>query len=520
LHQFDIMHWADVIAKTLVSRGSKHLISTGISPSGFIHVGSLREAITAEAVHKAVNELDADAKLIYLVDSFDPLRRRYAFLPESYEQEVGKPLCSIPCPCGEHMNYAHHFIQPFLDAIRELGVKPEIFWTHELYSTGKLAGAIDNVIKGKDKVANILREVTGRDVPAGFFPYNPLCPVCGRFAEITITGYEFPYVSYKCACGHEGKADVRKDDGKLPWRIEWAAKWKILGVTCEPFGKDHAAAGGSYDTGVRFAREIFGIEPPYPIPYEFIQLKGKGQMHKSSGSVVTGVDALKITPAPVLNYEVLRYNPDRHIDYDPGLGVLDAVDEYDRVENMYYTGGAGEKEEDLLRAYALAQPNGPRRTMPVQVPYRHLVSVVQCTDSFDGVIEVLKRTEHMENIDAKDLELLKQRVDCVRYWLDHFAPDEVKFCIAMEMPDVKLTEQETAFMKFLSLSLAKVAWEGDLIHDAVYECAKSSGLGAGKGFQVLYQVFVNRCSGPRLGYFLSTLDREFVTKRIDQAAQM
>jgi hypothetical protein len=55
------MHWADVIAKTLVARGRKHLISTGISPSGFIHVGSLREAITAEAVHKAVDELDADS---------------------------------------------------------------------------------------------------------------------------------------------------------------------------------------------------------------------------------------------------------------------------------------------------------------------------------------------------------------------------------------------------------------------------------------------------------------------------
>ncbi|MDD1767786.1 MAG: lysine--tRNA ligase, partial [Methanomassiliicoccales archaeon] len=159
------MHWADVIANTLVSRGRKHLISTGISPSGFIHVGSLREAITAEAVRKAADEHDADAKLIYLVDSFDPLRRRYAFLPESYEQEIGKPLCSIPCPCGGHMNYAHHFIQPFLDAIRELGVNPEVFWTHELYSTGKLAGAIDNVIKEKEKVANILREVTGREVP-------------------------------------------------------------------------------------------------------------------------------------------------------------------------------------------------------------------------------------------------------------------------------------------------------------------------------------------------------------------
>jgi lysyl-tRNA synthetase class 1 len=68
-------------------------------------------------------------------------------------------------------------------------------------------------------------------------------------------------------------------------------------------------------------------------------------------------------------------------------------------------------------------------------------------------------------------------------------------------------------------SLGNIAWEGDLIHDAVYECAKSSELGAGKGFQALYQIFVNRRSGPRLGYFLSTLDRDFVVTRIKQASQ-
>ena len=73
---------------------------------------------------------------------------------------------------------------------------------------------------------------------------------------------------------------------------------KIFGVTCEPFGKDHAAAGGSYKTGVRFCKELFDIDPPYPIPYEFIQFKGKGQMHKSTGHVVTGTDAFENDSRP------------------------------------------------------------------------------------------------------------------------------------------------------------------------------------------------------------------------------
>ncbi|MBM4237421.1 MAG: lysine--tRNA ligase, partial [Euryarchaeota archaeon] len=368
-------------------------------------------------------------------------------------------------------------------------------------------------------VVQILREVTGREIQNDFFPYNPRCPSCGRFAEVTIGSYEFPFVAYTCSCGYEGKADIRKDDGKLPWRIEWAAKWKVFGVTCEPFGKDHAAAGGSYDTGVRFAREIFGIEPPYPIPYEFIQLKGKGQMHKSSGNVVTGVDALKITPAPVLNYSMLRYNPDRHIDYDPGLGVLDVVDEYDRVERLYYKGGADEKEVDLLRAYELGQPRFPRQHMPMQVPYRHLVSIVQIAPIFDGVVDILKRTEKIAEISQTDMESLWERIQCVRYWLENFAPDEVRFSLATDMPEGKLNEQEIAFMNCLLAGLRGIDWQGDAIHDAVYGCAKTSGMSAGKAFQALYQIFIDRRSGPRLGHFLSTLSKDFVIGRIEQASK-
>jgi lysyl-tRNA synthetase class 1 len=93
------MHWADVEAKTLLEKGNVHLINTGITPSGTLHVGTLREAITAEAVRKALSKQGANVRMIYLVDSWDPLRKRYPFLPESFEAEVGKPLAdSGRCP--------------------------------------------------------------------------------------------------------------------------------------------------------------------------------------------------------------------------------------------------------------------------------------------------------------------------------------------------------------------------------------------------------------------------------------
>ena len=176
-----------------------------------------------------------------------------------------------------------------------------------------------------------------------------------------------------------------------------------------------------------------------------------------------------------LNYNILRYNPERHIDYDSGMGILDLVDEYDRVERMYFEGSASEKEEDLLRAYELAQPDGVRDSLPFQVPYRHLVNVTQMSDCFDGVLQVLQRTEDMDGIMVEDLKLLEHRVECVRYWLNAFAPEMVKFSLAEEMPDVELTDQERGFLEVVRGSLENEEWEGDAIHNAVYEAAKGAG---------------------------------------------
>ncbi len=512
------MHWADVVAKELTSVKDEHLISAGISPTGFIHVGSLREAVTAEAVRKALADQGADVRMIYLIDSYDPLRRRYDFLPDRFEDEVGRPISDIPCPYGCHDTYAGHFIKPFMDSMGDLGIDCEIFWTHELYRRGEFADAIDASFQRHDRVLEILSTVTGRSMPEGFYPFSPLCPTCGRFSNGEVLGYEYPLVSYRCGCGEEGEADIRKGEGKLSWRLEWPAKWAIFGVSCEPFGKDHAAAGGSYDSGVRLVREVFDAEPPLPIPYEFIQLKGKGQMHKSTGSAVSGVDALRMTPASVFSYTITRVNPERHIDYDSELGILDMVDEYDRIERLYYEGGATDKEEDLVRAYELSQPHGPRDEMPMQIPYRHLVNVVQISKDFDDILETLRRTEDLGGISVNELKTLEERVECVRYWLNAFAPEKVKYSIAEEMPDVAVSEEEAAFLSRLREELQGCEWAGDAIHDTVYETAKESGLGAKKGFQALYRIFIERRNGPRMGYFLATLDRDFVLRRIAEAA--
>ena len=45
------MHWAEVIADDLLKTGKKHTLATGITPSGPIHIGNMREVLTTDAVY-------------------------------------------------------------------------------------------------------------------------------------------------------------------------------------------------------------------------------------------------------------------------------------------------------------------------------------------------------------------------------------------------------------------------------------------------------------------------------------
>ena len=152
------------------------------------------------------------------------------------------------------------------------------------------------------------------------------------------------------------------------------------------------------------------------------------------------------------------------------------------------------------------------------VPYRHLVHVVQTAENFDGIMKIINRTEGLMPPAPEDLEVLRERCDCVRYWLEMFAPDEIKFAIAKQMPQVELTAQEKNYFSILKAALAEASWDPDTIHNAVYDNTKGAEIPPKMAFQALYKIFVSRTSGPRLGYFLSTLDRDFVITRLAEAS--
>ncbi|RLF39595.1 MAG: lysine--tRNA ligase [Thermoplasmata archaeon] len=513
------MHWADVIAYRF-DRDVEQVIATGITPSGPIHIGNMREVLTADAVYRAAKDLGIKARFIYIADDFDPLRKVYPFLPDHYEKYIGMPLSEIPCPCGGHRSYADHYLSSFLQSLKELGIKPEVYRASEMYIKGEYRDLICISLENSGRIKKIMEEVSGRALPKDWLPFNIKCENCGRLTSSKALLYEYPMIEYECDCGYQGEIDIRKGGvGKLPWRVDWPARWKLFGVTFEPFGKDHAAAGGSWDTGKRISKEIFNYPPPMHVVYEFIQLKGKGAMHSSKGTAVSAEEMLRMTPPEVLRFLIMKNKPSKHIDFDPGIGILDLVDEYDKEERMYF----GEEEaergiKDLKRTYELSQPYEIPDKLPIQVPYRHLVTVVQITRKWEEIKKILIRNGQIpEELDKRDEERLKKRVENVLYWLDRFAPEKVKFEVKKELPKVSITKDQLNALKVLENILANIEWTPENLHDAIYKCAEKSGTNAKDIFSAVYLIILGQKHGPRLGYFLALLGKDFVMNRLREA---
>ena len=516
------MHWADVLAEDLLREKKKHVLATGITPSGPIHIGNMREILTTDAVYRSVLAKGGDASLIYVADDYDHLRKVYPYLPKTYEKYVGMPISEIPCPCGKHDSYADHYLLSFLNSLKEIGVKPKVYRASQMYKNGDYKEAIKVALENTDKIRHIIETISKRQLPKNWLPFNIKCDKCNRLTTAKPIMYDYPTIEYKCECGYEGKVDITKGGvGKLPWRVDWPARWKMLNVTFEPFGKDLGTVGGARDTGEKISEEIYNYPPPKYTVYEFILLKGQGAMHSSKGTALSSEEMLKITPPEVLRFLLMNNQPNKHLTFDSELGLLNLVDDYDKFERVYF---GVEKEikgmKDLEKTYELSQPNQVPKKIPFQLPYRHLVTLVQIGENWKKVKNILQRTEQIpKDLKKPDEEHLRQRAEHAQYWLENYAPEMLKFKVQKKIPKISLTGEQKNFLKMFLEKTPDIGWEPENIHNAIYKISEEQKIPIKTSFKTIYQIILGKEKGPRAGYFLSNLDKDFVTGRMKEAVK-
>ncbi|HUR16210.1 MAG TPA: lysine--tRNA ligase, partial [Candidatus Limnocylindrales bacterium] len=331
-------YWADEIAGQVVGR---QVVNDSKTPSGTVHVGSLRGVVLHDAVRRVVAARGMDVEFRYGIEDLDPMDSQALLTPDAVERYMGVPLSHVPAPDGSpHPNYARHFATIFLETFAELGIHPHLYWMSEQYGSGAMDPYIVKALDHAEVILDIYRTVSTVNHPSGWLPISTICENCGKIGTTQSRDWDGREVSYSCradlvewarGCGHEGRLAPFGGRAKLVWNVDWAARWGITGATIEGCGKDLATAGGSRDRADAIARRVFGYEPPLNFPYEFLNLGGR-KMSTSKGVGAAAHEVAALLPPTIMRFLFLRYRPNHAINFDPtGDSVPRLFDEYDRI---------------------------------------------------------------------------------------------------------------------------------------------------------------------------------------------
>jgi lysyl-tRNA synthetase class 1 len=524
------VHWADVIAAKLLERGRRHRVASGTSISGQPHIGSAADVIFADIIVRAVNDAGGEAEGVWIRDDMDPLRSLPPQIPEEFEEHMGKPVHDLPDVEG--VPYVEFFTRPFWEALERVGIDHQRVSGSDIYRGGMAVDLVRTALDRADDVRAILLEVAGSRRADDWLPFQAVCEGCGRIATTKSYGRDDDgRVLYRCeggvagkrrieGCGHEGAAEL--DQGKLTWRLDWAGRWKLLDITCEPFGKDHAAAGGSWDTSSVIIERIFDYPAPLPLAYEHFMVEG-GRMSKSIGNVVTLEEMLETVPPEIVRYILVRTDPNKHKDFD-WAKIPQLVGEFERIERIYYgleEHAPREDPEELRRVYELSLVSPPPPPELHQVPYSHLVTLVQLYPDMDDMLAALRRSGELDrDLDEGYLERVRSKARNARAWVEQYSGEDQRIKLLEELDEGALSglsEEQRAYLARLSEVLGGTPWEGEAIQDAVFNTSKEVGLKARDAFCAIYRSMLGRPRGPRAGFFLASLDRDWVLARLRQA---
>ncbi len=193
------MFWADELA---TSASGRQIVNDSKTPSGTVHVGSLRGPVVVDTIARALRAAGTEVELRYGVDDLDPMDAQALLTPDAIERFMGVPLAHVPDPHGDcHPSYARHFAGVFVDTFDGLGIRPDVYyWMSEVYGSGAMDPYIRRALDGAATVRDIYRRVANVNHPDEWHPLFVICESCGRLGTTIVTGWDTAsgLVRYEC----------------------------------------------------------------------------------------------------------------------------------------------------------------------------------------------------------------------------------------------------------------------------------------------------------------------------------
>jgi len=506
------MFWADQYAQDLKKRKLVlEWVDDMKTPSGRVHVGALRGVILHDLIFKTLAQAGVNSIYSYVINDMDPMDSLPIYLPEGFTQYMGKPLYKIPSPGKDFDSYAQYYAQEFISVFNRLNCHPKIIWSHELYESGKMDKVVRECLDKTEEIKAIYEGTHKKDLGV-WSPFQVICPKCGKLGSTKVTGWDGENVSFSClpdkvawavGCGYSGKISPFGGSGKLLWKIDWAAHWKTLGVTCEWAGKDHMTKGGSYEITAKICQDVLGYRPPDARLYEHLLLGGR-KMSSSKGIGASAIEIAKILPPEVLRFLMVRVHYKTAINFDPsGNTIPDLFDEYDEFANYYYEFGV---KSDYGRIWQLSQVAKIPEQKPLFPRFRDIANFIQSPS-----IDIYKKFEKV------DKKILEERIKYAKIWLKTYAPEDIKF--EVKDSNVEIDNEQKKYLHELIKLVGDRDWEPEKLQQEMYELSKKMGIQPKKAFQSIYLTLFGKTFGPKAAWLILE-NKKKVLKRLGEAVKL
>jgi lysyl-tRNA synthetase class 1 len=515
--------WIDKVADTLIKRERKLgrsvdliRVESGLGASGIPHIGSMADAVRAYGIALALQNFGFKSELIAYSDDMDGLRKIPQGLPFWLQDHLAKPVSSIPDPFGScHSSYGIHMSSLLLEGLDKAGIKYRFQSGREAYKQGILVKQIDTILKNSTKLGQKIAEFVGQDKYTEVLPYFPVCHNCSRLYTAVAQQYlpEQKRVVYICqdttigktaikGCGNKGEADITKGEGKLAWKVEFAARWQALDIRFEAYGKDIMDSVRVNDW---ISDEVLSYHHPLHVRYEMFLDKSGKKISKSAGNVLTPQMWLRYgTPESILLLLFKRITGTRHVGLDD---VPALMDEYDHYEDVYF----GKIKEDNLAKVTkikgiyeyINKLNPPREASP-HVPYQFIVQQASIfPPNSDRDEKVFNRLLKYGMVKEKTDSIMR-KVRLASNWADDNMAKDQKFQVLLSDSHLKAVRELIETINQFS-GLSDTADNAKNLQSKVFDIAKANDIDTKEFFTLLYRMFLNADRGPRMGNYLLDL---------------
>jgi lysyl-tRNA synthetase class 1 len=295
-----------------------------------------------------------------------------------------------------------------------------------------------------------------------------------------------------------------------------------MGVDVEGGGKDHCTKGGSRDIADTISKEVFNRVPPFNVPYEFFQVGGK-KMSSSKGAGSSSREVADLLPSEILRLLLLQKEPQRVIEFMPdGDTVPILFDSYDKVAQGYFAGDTS----DYSRMFKLIHSPEERDSIKSRAMPRF--SQIAFLSQMQH-LNIEKETEHLvgKELNDDDKKELNKRIEYAKRWITTYAPEDYKFEIQETVPEVakSLSDIQKAALKEVLTYVetapvgAEGTFDGQEMHTALHATKEKLSIEPREFFEAIYLSILGKKSGPKAGWFLSVMNKDFLVKRLSEVVK-